>query len=162
MPPILENSEHRYSRYTFQLAAYGCKSAAMVSCSHSRRAWRARASQTVFRSQGTQAVVMTWLGSKSRHISVQWCKNKSGSLEWLGMQSITWLLSPMNRMSAVGRVLRRSAASRRGNASDGGGCQKGRRVGGGGCRGGAIARRRPGWWQQSDGVRGALPRYPAQ
>ena len=50
------------------------------------------------------------MASRSRHISVQWCKNKSGGLERPEMQSITWLLSPMNRMSAAGRVLRRSAA----------------------------------------------------
>ena len=109
VPPILENSEHRYSRYTFQLAAYGCKSAAMVRCNPCRRAWRARALQMVFRSRGTQAVVMRWLGSRSWHISVQWCKNKSEGLERPEMQSITWLLSPMNRMSMAGRVLRSSA-----------------------------------------------------
>ena len=110
MPPILETREHKYSRYTFQLAAYGCKSAAMVSCNPCRRAWQARASQMVFRSRGTQAMVMRQLGSRLRHISVQWCKNKLGGLERLEMQLITWLLLPMNRMSAAGRVLRRSTA----------------------------------------------------
>ena len=54
-------------------------------------------------------MVMMQLGSRSRHISVQWCKNKSGGLEWPEMQLIMWLLSPMNRMSVAGRVLRRSA-----------------------------------------------------
>ena len=66
--------------------------------------------QMVFRSWGTQAVVMRWLGSRSRHISVQWCKNKSGGLERPERQSMTWLLSPINKMSAAGRVLRRSAS----------------------------------------------------
>ena len=109
MPPILESREHKYSRYTFQLAAYGCKSGAIVSCKPSRRAWRARALQMVFTSWGTQAVVMRRLGSRSRHISVQWYRNKAGGLQWPEMQSITWLLSLMNRISTAGRVLRRSA-----------------------------------------------------
>ena len=84
MPPIRENNEHKYSRYTFQLAAYGCKSGAMVNCNPSRRAWRARASQTVFRSWGIQAVVMRRLGSRSRHISMQWCKNMWGGARTAG------------------------------------------------------------------------------
>ena len=82
----------------------------MVNCNPSRWAWRARASQTVFRSRGTQAVVMRRLGSRSRHISMQWYRKKSGVLQWPEMQSITWLLSPMNRISAARRLLRRSAA----------------------------------------------------
>ena len=110
MPLILESREHKYSRYTFQLAAYGCKSGAIVSCKPSRRAWRARSSQMVFTSWGTQAVVMRQLGSRSRHISMQWYRNKSGGLQRPEMQSIAWLLSPMNRISTVGRVLRRSVA----------------------------------------------------
>ena len=66
--------------------------------------------QMVFRSWGTQAVVMRSLGSRSWHISVQLYRNKLGGLQWPEMQSITWLLLPMNRISTAGRVLRRSAA----------------------------------------------------
>jgi hypothetical protein len=105
VPPILENNEHKYSRYTFQLAAYGCKSGAMINCNPSRRAWRARALQTVFRSWGTQAVVMRRLGSRSRHISVQWCKNKSEGLERLEMQSMMWLLQLVSQHPAVPPVI---------------------------------------------------------
>ena len=107
MPPILENNEHKYSRYMFQLAAYGCKSGAMVNCNPSRRAWRARALQTVFRSRETQAVVMKWLGSRSRHISVQWCKNMLGGLKRPEMQSMTWLLQLVSQHPAVPPVLSR-------------------------------------------------------
>ena len=105
MPPILENNEHKYSRYTFQLAAYGCKSGAMVNCNPSRWAWWARVLQMVFSSWGTQAVVMTWLGSRSWHISVKWCKNMWGGLERPEMQLMMWLLLLVSQHPAVPPVL---------------------------------------------------------